>query len=375
MCFFANVIKKCAYYSKNFYYADDNFLMRVSDDIMYALASVFTATPRKQLHITDVLNCLRMSFYQRQKVLPTNVQMLIGTATHRQFQSVLNAKYVEHEYTLQIDGMRIVGHPDIITRDDHVIELKHISTFYLLRKYTDNMPIPRHIDQVLLYLLMSGCKFAYIVYVSLNEGFRVFKIRRTHANMRDFFKRARILDNAIKNNTPPDPEPSFLCSRCAFRKMCNVTPTSTFLPSVIKANVTPERVQSYETMLVRYVMYVVDRMPTFYRGLVIGDELRTSLHIFYADAVHKLLLTIPIPDVYINELKIDGELIPMLYFKRRDRKTKNYLVPFVAQYVRETLEPEVSNFVQQKLSPVIGRNKAFVVRMSLDGFIRIFEVI
>ena len=151
--------------------------MRVSDDIMYALASVFTATPRKQLHITDVLNCLRMSFYQRQKVLPTNVQMLIGTATHRQFQSVLNAKYVEHEYTLQIDGMRIVGHPDIITRDDHVIELKHISTFYLLRKYTDNMPIPRHIDQVLLYLLMSGCKFAYIVYVSLNEGFRVFKIR------------------------------------------------------------------------------------------------------------------------------------------------------------------------------------------------------
>ncbi|RLI83779.1 MAG: hypothetical protein DRP01_08835 [Archaeoglobales archaeon] len=346
-----------------------------TEDIMFSLVSMIDRpSPRGDvIHTTDITSCLRFAYKQRKKLLPTNIKMFIGSAVHSYFQSIVKAKSIEPELSFTYRGIKIVGHPDLLTYDGKVIELKHISTFYLLDKYCNGSPIPRHIDQLLMYMIMSGVNTSYLIYMSIREGFRVYEVRCRDLFIDNIYKRARELREALKNNEEPPPEPSFFCSRCVFRHECNPEETHDFLPQLIKFNGSINRRTKYENMLTDYIIDYTERIRTFYKYLPITEQPERSMYIFYSDSVLKRLLTEVSDTIFNYKVRLDGENHYFPCYKRPDRKTFNIIVPFVASTTRESLEDFVIEMIRRSnILETIGRNRLFVARFSIDGTLRLF---
>lgn len=185
---------------------------------------LFKAIVREQekmpegIHVTSlVYDCLRRGYYENKFEegffdIKTLITFWIGRAVHK------TPIFSNHEMTLRWEG--IVGTLDEY-QDGIVIDKK--TTTYLPKQANAH-----HIKQVEYYawlLWKNGYPFkeGYLVYIDINEKdivvFPVF-IKDLITIENEILKKKKVLDEAMKNNIPPQRNIGWLCKYCNFASIC-----------------------------------------------------------------------------------------------------------------------------------------------------------
>ena len=210
---------------------------------------------REGIHVTDLTGCLRKSFYEKTRPVPTliheNLLLFLGTITHSMFEQE-NDNYVAE---LKLEGLDVVGRADIIYNDGTVIDLK--TTRWL---NSSKLPYGNHESQVNIYAQLlremgREVKELYIQYIDLSgpTQCRTCKTRYamdkrgqiacpscgktskdahlgavklqiplwSDANAKTFITERRdILRKALTDLVPPPAEKTWLCNYCHHKNVC-----------------------------------------------------------------------------------------------------------------------------------------------------------
>lgn len=175
----------------------------------------------KYIHVSELTQCLRRSYYNRtrveQRVDVKNIILTIGNGIHRVLQEYLRETKgwsIEVELKINLGGFWLVGHADIITDDNEILELKTVSKI-------PGQPYINHLMQLNAYLYMGKAKIGYLIYIDKNKGnVKVFKHYRDNKLWNELKKRAHSYWTSLRNNKPPAPEFSPLCQYCQWKWLC-----------------------------------------------------------------------------------------------------------------------------------------------------------
>ncbi|PIW32551.1 MAG: hypothetical protein COW27_03655 [Nitrosopumilales archaeon CG15_BIG_FIL_POST_REV_8_21_14_020_37_12] len=169
----------------------------------------------KTIHLKEVVQCLRRSYYDR--IDPKEVErrgfsdLLSGLLRKLQFGS--NPK----EYV--IDDIKLKGQADMIA-DDSII---------LFRPTNSTPQDPKAND--LLYL--NACMWIYekkdgmIIYISGNREESSFALIRDKKMFEEVVRRVRVLNDLLKEQKTPILEPSMECTDCQYYQRCYITKKNT----------------------------------------------------------------------------------------------------------------------------------------------------
>lgn len=169
----------------------------------------------KTIHLKEVVQCLRRSYYDR--VDPKEEErrgfsdLLSGLLRKLQFGS--NPK----EYV--IDDIKLKGQADMIA-DDSII---------LFRPTNSTPQDPKATD--LLYL--NACMWIYekkdgmIIYISGDREESSFALIRDKKMFEEVVRRVRVLNDLLKEQKTPILEPSTECTNCQYYQRCYITKKNT----------------------------------------------------------------------------------------------------------------------------------------------------
>lgn len=169
----------------------------------------------KTIHLKEVVQCLRRSYYDR--VDPKEEErrgfsdLLSGLLRKLQFGS--NPK----EYV--IDDIKLKGQADMIA-DDSII---------LFRPTNSTPQDPKAND--LLYL--NACMWIYekkdgmIIYISGDREESSFALIRDKKMFEEVVRRVRVLNDLLKEQKTPILEPSTECTNCQYYQRCYITKKNT----------------------------------------------------------------------------------------------------------------------------------------------------
>ena len=178
-----------------------------------------------QLHVTELVYCLRKAYFRRQmekegqhenKALKDRWYLYRGIVFDEAWTSLFPRNQVRVTYRIP-NGPSISGRIDFET-EDTVWELKTVSNDYAIR----DGPKPAHVKQALFYAWVENMPKAKLVYVHLG-GVKIFELDTSRAGevVDELVSRAKELYRALKEGRPPEPhnEP-WECRYCPFRDLC-----------------------------------------------------------------------------------------------------------------------------------------------------------
>ena len=165
-------------------------------------------------------HCLRKSYYDLTEEVPISLEKLWifsrGHAIHNFFQDHIPEDEQEVFLELPFSNFSAIGFIDVFS-DNIMYEFKTIERI-------PKEPKLQHAMQVQSYFSMlpkskqKKVKKLVIVYFSLSK-IKVFEVEKR--NMKGYLEaRGAILTNALKTNTPPPREESYLCNYCEFYDIC-----------------------------------------------------------------------------------------------------------------------------------------------------------
>lgn len=169
----------------------------------------------KTIHLKEVVQCLRRSYYDR--IDPKEVErrgfndLLSGLLRKLQYGSE------SKEYT--IDEIKLKGQSDMIA-DDSII---------LFRPTSTKLEAPKAND--LLYL--NACMWIYdkkdgmIIYISGDREESSFSLIRDKKMFEEVIRRVRVLNDLLKEQKTPILEPSIECTECQYYQRCYITKKNT----------------------------------------------------------------------------------------------------------------------------------------------------
>ena len=160
------------------------------------------------IHLKEVTQCLRRSYYDR--VEPLEIQ-------RRGFNDLLTGllrklHYGSEPKEFAIDDINLKGQSDMIV-DDSII---------LFRSAIDELENPAAND--LLYL--NACMWIYnkddgiIVYITGDRKETTFSLTRNKKMFEEVIRRVRVLHDLLKEQKTPILEPSTECSNCQYYEKC-----------------------------------------------------------------------------------------------------------------------------------------------------------
>lgn len=202
-----------------------------------------------EVHVTDLVTCLRKSYYAKTEPAPTNprdlVALMIGKALHLWLETAMQGDpHYRSEAAVDLDGL--MGRIDFIG-NGQIIDLK--TTSWLTGDKAANAD---HSDQVNIYRALApqdaarldiqyldkyGPTTCRTCRVSLRRidgvetcprcGYRAprghggavlaeVELKDPEAVRRFALLRKTILELALENREPPDPEPGWICRYCAY---------------------------------------------------------------------------------------------------------------------------------------------------------------
>jgi len=118
-----------------------------------------------EVWITDLTECPRKAEFRVKMPdynLPTP-STIVGDFVHVGVLSWLREFYeaeIEKEITKEIDGWRVKGRIDAVVNDQFIVEIK------FMRASVEREPLPHHIEQVRLYLWLTGLEKGVLLYVT-----------------------------------------------------------------------------------------------------------------------------------------------------------------------------------------------------------------
>ncbi len=164
----------------------------------------------KTIHLDEVVRCLRRSYYDRvdpKKIESRGFTDLVG--------GLLRSKgFGSKTGEFEIDELKLKGQTDMIV-DDVVFVFRSANT------------IPENpIGSDLLYLNACMCIFdkteGILVYLTGDRKETSFSLSRNKKMFEEVVRRARVLQDLLKEKKVPILEPSDECSNCLYYERCYI---------------------------------------------------------------------------------------------------------------------------------------------------------
>ena len=185
------------------------------DSIGRELEIEIDAKDIKTIHIKEVVQCLRRSYYDR--VDSKEVE-------RRGFNDLLSGmlrklQYGSNPKEFAIDDIKLKGQADMMV-DDSII---------LFRPANTSIETPLAND--LLYL--NACMWIYdktdgiIIYITGNKEEIMFSLTRDKKMFEEVIRRVRVLSDLLKEQKTPILEPSNDCTECQYYQRCFITNKNT----------------------------------------------------------------------------------------------------------------------------------------------------
>ena len=185
------------------------------DSIGRELEIEIDAKDIKTIHLKEVVQCLRRSYYDR--VDSKEVE-------RRGFNDLLSGmlrklQYGSNPKEFAIDDIKLKGQVDMMV-DDSII---------LFRPANTNLETPLAND--LLYL--NACMWIYdktdgvIIYITGNKEETIFSLTRDKKMFEEVIRRVRVLSDLLKEQKTPILEPSNDCTDCQYYQRCFITKKNT----------------------------------------------------------------------------------------------------------------------------------------------------
>jgi len=189
---------------------------------------------KDEIHVSEVVQCLRKAYYYRKYGDPLTLSHLsdtkcvilgLGICAHMGLQSLFQQLgfQVEKEVSVQVHtsagAFRFVGTIDLY-RSDMIVELKTVN------KIPDR-PYEHHLRQIICYQAMAGAESgeitpACIVYICKKDGhIKVFQVKYDSRVYSEMLERAVRLYTCLRKDVLPEPERSHLCKYCEFQFRCS----------------------------------------------------------------------------------------------------------------------------------------------------------
>ncbi|MEK6821670.1 MAG: Dna2/Cas4 domain-containing protein [Thermoproteota archaeon] len=185
------------------------------DSIGRELEIEIDAKDIKTIHLKEVVQCLRRSYYDR--VDSKEVE-------RRGFNDLLSGmlrklQYGSNPKEFAIDDIKLRGQVDMMV-DDSII---------LFRPANTSLETPLAND--LLYL--NACMWIYdktdgiIIYITGNKEEIMFSLTRDKKMFEEVIRRVRVLSDLLKEQKTPILEPSNDCTECQYYQRCFITKKNT----------------------------------------------------------------------------------------------------------------------------------------------------
>ena len=185
------------------------------DSIGRELEIEIDAKDIKTIHLKEVVQCLRRSYYDR--VDSKEVE-------RRGFNDLLSGmlrklQYGSNPKEFAIDDIKLRGQVDMMV-DDSII---------LFRPANTSLETPLAND--LLYL--NACMWIYdktdgiIIYITGNKEEIMFSLTRDKKMFEEVIRRVRVLSDLLKEQKTPILEPSNDCTDCQYYQRCFITKKNT----------------------------------------------------------------------------------------------------------------------------------------------------
>jgi CRISPR-associated exonuclease Cas4 len=160
------------------------------------------------IHLQEVTQCLRRSFYDR--IEPNEIE-------RRGFNELLSGllrklQYGSEPKEFAIDEIKLKGQVDMLV-DDSIL---------LFRSALDELESPQAND--VLYL--NACMWIYdkvdgvIIYITGDRKETTFSLTRNKKMFEEIIRRVRVLNDLLKEQKTPILEPSSDCSNCQYYERC-----------------------------------------------------------------------------------------------------------------------------------------------------------
>lgn len=168
------------------------------------------------IHLKEVVQCLRRSYYDR--IEPKEIE-------RRGFNELLSGllrklQYGSEPKDFEIETLKLRGHADMIV-DESILLFRPATS--------DELESPRAND--VLYL--NACMWIYgkedgmVVYITGDRKETTFSLTRDKKMFEDIIRRVRVLNNLLKEEKAPILEPSIDCSDCQYYERCFTTKKNT----------------------------------------------------------------------------------------------------------------------------------------------------
>ena len=185
------------------------------DSIGRELEIEIDAKDIKTIHLKEVIQCLRRSYYDR--VDSKEVE-------RRGFNDLLagmlrKLQYGSNPKEFAIDDIKLKAHADMIA-DDSIVLFRPTNTI---------LETPQAND--LLYL--NACMWIYdkkdglIIYITGNKEETMFSLTRDKKMFEEVIRRVRVLSDLLKEQKTPILEPSNDCTDCQYYQRCFITKKNT----------------------------------------------------------------------------------------------------------------------------------------------------
>ncbi|MBA0908652.1 MAG: Dna2/Cas4 domain-containing protein [Nitrosarchaeum sp.] len=169
----------------------------------------------KTIHLKEVVQCLRRSYYDR--VDSKEIEM-------RGFNDLLSGLLQKLQYGSEpkefaIDDIKLKGQADMIA-DDSIILLRSANTI-----------LETPVANDLLYI--NACMWIYnkmdgiIIYITGNKEESTFSVTRDKKMFEETIRRVRVLHDLLKEQKTPILEPSNDCNDCQYYQRCFITKKNT----------------------------------------------------------------------------------------------------------------------------------------------------
>ncbi len=175
--------------------------------------------PPNIVFVTELTQCLRKSWFNRAFSSPPGDEKIVVLVLGDDVHYLMNTQFPlgEGEYSVEKEykGVIIKGRIDRVV-GDVIVEFKTASRL-------PDEPYEMHLDQLQLYLWLSGRKRGFIVYVSKTNGkIKVFEIDRDDERIDILLEKALAFSNCLKEGKAPLPEPGWLCKVCEYVEHCSI---------------------------------------------------------------------------------------------------------------------------------------------------------
>lgn len=181
------------------------------DSIGRELEIEIDAKDIKTVHLKEVVQCLRRSYYDR--VDPKEVE-------RRGFNDLLSGllrklQYGSNPKEFPIEDIKLRGHADMIA-DDSIILFRPANTIL-------ETPLANDV------LYLNACMWIYdktdgiIIYITGNKEETIFSLTRDKKMFEEVIRRVRVLSDLLKEQKTPILEPSNDCTDCQYYQRCFIT--------------------------------------------------------------------------------------------------------------------------------------------------------